>query len=60
MTEPATTGRSSADWALIHAQHDAFRRDLDGPAGHERRPLRPVNGAAGIWVVMVPPGLVVV
>lgn len=30
MTEPATTGRSSADRALMHTQHDAFRRDLDG------------------------------
>ena len=31
MTEPATTGRSrSSDWTLMHAQHDAFRRDLDG------------------------------
>ena len=30
MTEPATTGRSrSSDWTLMHAQHDAFRRDLD-------------------------------
>jgi hypothetical protein len=37
MTEPATTGRS-ADWALMHAQHDAFRRDPDDllatTAGH--------------------------
>jgi hypothetical protein len=30
MTEPRATGPASSNWTLMNAQHDAFRRDLDG------------------------------
>ena len=30
MSEPGATGPASSDWTLMNAQHDAFRRDLDG------------------------------
>ncbi len=56
MTEPATTGPSrSSDWTLMHVQHDAFRRDLDGllarmPAAQASGPAGPCSAASCAFI----------
>jgi hemerythrin HHE cation binding domain-containing protein len=41
MTQQGTTHRSrNTYWTLMHAQHDAFRRDLDDPLATDRRSVR--------------------
>jgi hypothetical protein len=43
MTQPGTTRRSrNTSWTLMHAQHDAFRRDLDDllATSADRRSMR--------------------